>query len=218
MDNIINRLRQNIWANYYVLFTRMLIGIAFIPSGLVKLFGERFTQISTDVQLGYFFDALYKSGMYWNFLGFSQVFAAFLLITQRFSRIGALIFMPIITNIAVITLSMDFNYTPVITVLMWLANLSLLLWEWPKLKTLFSTESVEKIVQTPELLSKNWTWFGLAFFIFLVLVLGIGKLMPEAKWVIYTGGILLLGLLFYALKLLAVDYKKSRTHTVLKNS
>lgn len=103
MQITINRLRQNKWMNYYILFTRFLIGFAFIPSGLSKLVGDRFTTIPTTEPIGYFFEGFYQTGLYWNFLGLCQVTAAFLLITQRYATIGALLFLGIITNIVVIT-------------------------------------------------------------------------------------------------------------------
>lgn len=171
MQITINRLRQNKWMNYYILFTRFLIGFAFIPSGLSKLVGDRFTTIPTTEPIGYFFEGLYQTGLYWNFLGLCQVTAAFLLITQRYATIGALLFLGIITNIVVITLSMDFNYTPVITILMWLATLTLILWDWNKIKILFSQKAHEKIYQAPERISKKWHVFGLIFYIIIVCVL-----------------------------------------------
>ena len=49
--------------------------------------------------VGHMFETLYQSGLYWKFIGISQLIAAFLLMTQRFSKLGALSFFPIILNI-----------------------------------------------------------------------------------------------------------------------
>ena len=74
-----------------------------------------------------------------------------------------------------ITLSMDFNYTPVITVLMWLANLTLLIWDWDKLRVLFSEKSHEKIYQTPERISKKWRSGGWVFYVVIIIFLCYGR-------------------------------------------
>ncbi len=69
------QLRTNRINQWIIIHLRYLVGFAFIPSGLIKVMGERFTAIQTDNPVGYFFEALYQSGMYWNFLGWVQVIA-----------------------------------------------------------------------------------------------------------------------------------------------
>ena len=91
--------RQNRKLSTVVLLLRYLLGFAFIPSGMKKILGERFTSIGLNDPIGFFFEGLYRSGYYWNFLGWGQLLAAFLLMTQRFSTIGNLIFFFIVTNI-----------------------------------------------------------------------------------------------------------------------
>lgn len=111
-------------------------GHGFTPSGLTKILHNRFTVLSTETPVGYFFEALYRSGFYWNFLGLSQFAAAILLVIPRTATLGALIYFPIILNIYVITVSMSFTGTPYITGLMLLANIYLLCWDYDKLKYL----------------------------------------------------------------------------------
>ena len=41
--------------------TRILLALAFIPSGLKKLLGEPFTILGIDTPVGFFFEALYQS-------------------------------------------------------------------------------------------------------------------------------------------------------------
>ena len=121
----------------FTVFTRLLLGIGFIAPGLTKLLGNRFTQISIENPIGFFFEALYRTGFYWRFIGFAQVLASLLVLIPRTATLGALCFFPIILNIFVITVSMDFAGTPFITGLMLLANLYLLYWDYHKLKPLF---------------------------------------------------------------------------------
>jgi len=126
----------------FVLFTwgtRILLFLAFLPSGLKKLLGERFTILSIETPVGFFFEGLYRTGFYWNFLGFMQLLVGVLLIIPRTSFLGAILYLPIIINIFIIVVSMNFTGTPIIAGLMLLANLYLLFWDYKKLKQIVST-------------------------------------------------------------------------------
>lgn len=118
--------------------TRILLFIGFLPSGLKKLLGQRFTQISIDNPVGFFFEALFQTGFYWNFLGFVQLLAGLLLLIPKTSFFGAILYFPIIINIFVIVTAMSFTGTPYIAGFMLLANVYLLFWDYTKLKSLVS--------------------------------------------------------------------------------
>jgi hypothetical protein len=120
--------------------TRILLAVAFVPTGLVKLLGMRFTRIDPTQGLGLFFETLYQSGLYWKFLGLSQMVAGVLLLIPRARTVGALLFAPIIANIVVITLSYDFRGTPILTAQMLLAVAFLLVWDWDRLRPIFGGE------------------------------------------------------------------------------
>ena len=147
---------------------RFLVGFAFIPSGLKKLLGERFTNIGTENPIGYFFEAMYRTGFYYEFLGFCQLLAAFLLFSQRFATLGALIFFGIILNICVLTISMHFTGTWIITSLMLFAATVLLAWDWNKLKPILGI----KISETHDYKEPSLIWqiTGLILFIILIAV------------------------------------------------
>ena len=115
-------------------FTRILLALAFLPSGLKKAMGLRFTTLNISDPVGFFFEALYRTGMYWNFLGIMQLLSAALLLIPRTATLGALLYFPIAVNILVIVTAMHFTGTPVVAGLMLLANLYLLLWDYPKFK------------------------------------------------------------------------------------
>lgn len=118
--------------------TRILLFIGFLPSGLKKILGQRFTQISVENPIGFFFEALYQTGFYWNFLGLIQLLAGLLLLIPKTSFFGALLYFPIIINIFVIVTAMSFTGTPYVAGLMLLANVYLLFWDYTKLKSLVS--------------------------------------------------------------------------------
>jgi uncharacterized membrane protein YphA (DoxX/SURF4 family) len=180
MEQLIVTLRRKLWANYFIVFTRMLIGFAFIPSGLTKAFGEPFTVIPTSNPIGYFFDALHHTGIYWYFLGFSQLVAGFLLMSQRYTAIAALMFLGIITNIFLITVGLDFTGTKFITGLMLLANISLIVWDWQRIKLLFvKAEDIPKQTITPDLISGIWSTCGIVLFVFFVAVFSLLRFLKD---------------------------------------
>jgi uncharacterized membrane protein YphA (DoxX/SURF4 family) len=122
---------------WFTVTTRLLLALGFTPSGLTKLLGNRFTILGPETPVGFFFEALYRSGFYWNFIGACQLMAALLLLIPRTATLGALVYFPLILNIFVITVSLHFTGTPVITGLMLLASIYLLCWDADKLKPLF---------------------------------------------------------------------------------
>ncbi|MBD3581027.1 hypothetical protein [Flavobacterium selenitireducens] len=128
-----DRCRPLLFFKIFTWGTRLLLFLAFLPSGYKKLAGLRFTSLGIESPIGFFFEALFRSGYYWNFLGLMQLTAGVLLLVPRTATFGALLYLPIIVNILVIVCSMHFSGTPVIVGLMLMAVLYLLLWDWPKL-------------------------------------------------------------------------------------
>lgn len=168
---VYRKLRQSKIAEAIIIGIRFLVGFAFIPSGLTKLLNRRFTNISTDDPIGYFFEGLQQATLYWNFLGFCQVFSAFLLFTQRFATLGAVLFCGIIFNIFIITLSLNFKHTWIITLLMLCAGILLLVWDWYKIKTLvgiFPSKYEVENYKSPSLL---WQIIGLVLFIIFTILM-----------------------------------------------
>ena len=82
-------------------------------------------------QSGAFFGALHDTGFYYQFIGGAQLLAGLLLLFPRTAAVGAILYLCLIVNIFVITVSVDFGRgTPTITGLMLLA------WEYPRWKFL----------------------------------------------------------------------------------
>ncbi|SHJ29073.1 hypothetical protein [Aquimarina spongiae] len=163
------KIKTYIWTQIFIIYTRYLIGGAFVFASIIKIKGKRFTTdsgASNPIDSAWhFFETMYQSGLYWKFIGVGQLIAGMLLMTQRYSKLGALINLPIIVNIFVITLSYYFAYTPVVTGLMLLANLILILWEWNEIKILFNLPTV---IDTDYRLEKDpwWQLIGLLLFSF----------------------------------------------------
>lgn len=210
MSNWFYSLRKILFFKLVVIYLRYLIGFAFVFASFIKIQGERFTSIPVTEPVGYFFEAMYQTGFYWNFLGWSQFIAGALLMTQRFATVGAMAFSPIILNVFMITHAVDFGMgTPVITTLMLLGTIFLLLWDYKKWAILFQRDHTIQIDLTkePEDLFMNdpvWVITGICF----VLLLIFPRLMNLGSPFIWSAYFPLIGLisLIYAL----VKYRKKK--------
>lgn len=173
-------IRKNRNLSFFVIWMRYLIGFAFVPSGLTKLLGQRFTVLPVSHPVGFFFEAMYQTGFYWNFLGFVQVLSAFLLMTQRFATIGNLIFLAIITNVYLITAAMQFKGTVYITFLLLVASVGMLLWDFPKWVQLFSKDNFNVSEEYNGLPTYQpiWVITGFIFFVESILFAVLPKLLP----------------------------------------
>lgn len=164
-----NSIKSNFWAQLFIIYTRYMLGGGFVFASIIKIKGRRFTTLPQEgADFGtamHFFETMYQTGLYWQFLGWGQLIAGFLLMTQRFAKLGAVVNFPIILNVFIITISMDFSLTPVITGMMLLANLGLLVWHWGELRTLVN---LPLIPEKPEREEKRRIWeiTGLLLFAF----------------------------------------------------
>jgi hypothetical protein len=122
------------WTQLFAAFTRCLLALGFIQPSITKILHKPFTILPESNPVGAYFAALYNTGFYYEFIGWSQLTAAILLLIPRTSHIGAMLFLPIIANIAVLTSSVGFVGTWLITILMALAATYLVSWEYDRLK------------------------------------------------------------------------------------
>lgn len=134
LDRLHAEVQETRWLWWFTWFTRVLLAIGFFPPGLIKAFGFPFTNVDPSAPIGYFFDALYRTGFFYNFTGICQVAAALFLLIPRTATLGALIYFPLICGIFSINISLDFGNTTAITALMVLGNIYLLCWDYDKLK------------------------------------------------------------------------------------
>ena len=202
-----NRLRS--WLNTFVVITRYLIGFAFIPSGLKKIMGERFTQIGINNPIGFFFEGLYQAGFYWNFIGWAQVIAALLLMTQRFATLGAICFFFIVSNIWVITISLHFSGTWVITSLMLLAVIMLLVWDYDKWKYIFYKEPYTASARPSYYPASAKIWTVTGFILFAWSLVGMLFLERQASNKLFSS-VWLAGILITVLLTLFLSRKNKR--------
>lgn len=140
LDRFHSYIRQNKWYFFFTIFTRLVLAAGFLPSGWVKVTGERFTALSSQHPLGAYLDAFYATGYYYTFVGVIQVLAAILLLIPRTALLGAMIYLPIIVNICVLSFAVRFDGSLFTSPLMVLACLYLFFWDYHKLKPLLGLD------------------------------------------------------------------------------
>jgi uncharacterized membrane protein YphA (DoxX/SURF4 family) len=118
---------------------RVLLAVAFLPSGLTKVLGMPFTRLDPQTsEVGRLFDALqHDFGGLYPFIGACQLAAAVLLLVPRTTLVGALVHLPITAGIVVITTTVGFRGTWLIAWLMLLGVTYLVCWDWHRVKALF---------------------------------------------------------------------------------
>jgi uncharacterized membrane protein YphA (DoxX/SURF4 family) len=137
LDSIHSKAKQKRWPKYFAVFNRVMLALGFLPSGFVKIAGERFTSLSVNHPMGNYLEALHRTGWYYTSIGVMQVTAALLLLIPRTATLGAIIYFPIILNIFLLSYSVRFEGSWLSSPLMVLANLYLLCWDYDKLKFIF---------------------------------------------------------------------------------
>ncbi|MBB5395690.1 DoxX family protein [Mucilaginibacter sp. AK015] len=134
LDQLHARAKGNKWLRYFSVFNRIALAAGFIPSGFVKIMGERFTSLSNNHPMGHYLEALHHTGYYYTFIGVLQVTAAILLLIPRTAVLGALLYFPIILNICILSFAVRFDGSLLSSPLMVLANLYLICWNYDKIK------------------------------------------------------------------------------------
>lgn len=174
MLDFIDHWKQKTFLQIFTIYLRYLIGGAFVIAafGMGKVTATKVSLMSSldrpiqDLEpIQQFFRVMIDSGLYWQFIGWTQIVAGALLMTQRLARLGALMFFGLILNIFIITVAYKFTGTPLITGLMLLAATYLLVWDLRSLQFLIIDDV--KVIHVPLKVIKSsyWIWLGLIMFI-----------------------------------------------------
>ena len=172
--------KGNRWFRYFTVCCRVALALGFIPSGIVKVSGERFTALPSNHPLGHYFDALHTTGYYYTFIGVGQLVTALLLLIPRTALLGAILYFPIILNICILTYATRFEGTR-ITTFMLLANLYLLVWDYDRLK------HVLPFSKQPPATPVSSTKFPAVFFGSVILVLALVVFINQVIYDIRPG-------------------------------
>ena len=153
LENILDGIHASITHRWYLqlftVFTRIILAVGFIPPSYKKIINQPFTILPDSNPVGHYFNALYQTGFYYQFIGWGQMIAAILLLFPRTAHLGALMFLPIIVNIAVLTTSVGFVGTWLITILMSFAALWLVAWDYDRLKPVLFAKRLQPTRKLP---------------------------------------------------------------------
>ena len=134
--NFLMTLRDKFIFKWFYRAIRIGMGLTFITSGMRKLPGVKFTLLPITNPVGAYFNAMYETGFYWNFIGYYQIVIGILVFFNRFVVVSSVLMMPVTINIFLISVALNMKGTPVITSLMVLGNLFLLFWHYENYLTL----------------------------------------------------------------------------------
>jgi uncharacterized membrane protein YphA (DoxX/SURF4 family) len=173
MGDFVDQLKQKTFLQVFTIYLRYLIGGAFIIAafGMGKISGgsnliHSMDHPIQDLQpIQQFFRVMTESGLYWQFIGWTQIIAGAMLMSQRFSKLGALIFFGLILNIFIITVSYGFKGTPVVTGLMLLATVYLLVWDYRSFLFLIKDDVSVKKTELSVIDKPYWTWLGVVMIV-----------------------------------------------------
>lgn len=174
MEELYQEAKSDKWFKRFAGFCRIALATSFIPSGYVKIMGERFTGLPANNPLGHYFDALHLTGYYYTFIGIVQIITAILLLIPRTSLLGALMYFPIIINICVLTYATRFDGTRLVTMMV-LANLFLLIWDYDRLKHILPLKQPETdwhVVKKPLGKRLRIMFFGGSFAVLAIIIIG----------------------------------------------
>ena len=113
--------------------------------------------------IGAFFEAMYQTGVFWNFMGVAQVVAGVLLLVPGLAHLGAFAFLPIMVCIVAIVMGVGFGAgTTLVTVLMLMAVLYLLAWDYDRFRSLLTTRPFPAGDEIAALTLDRWERVGFA--------------------------------------------------------
>ncbi|MCB0649087.1 MAG: hypothetical protein KDC49_20595 [Saprospiraceae bacterium] len=166
MEKIIFRLKSIKIVQVFTILLRYLLGTAFVWASILKIKGMRFEPQSGENapmgSLSHLLEAMYRTGFYWDFIGWGQLMAGLLIMSQIFSTLGAVVYFPIMLSIFILTTTFESPVFLVMTSLMLLSNIYLLLWDWNKLKFIVLPHAGEYVDQRTQFSEKKiWTFIGL---------------------------------------------------------
>ena len=167
------RIKGNRWYWLFSIFCRLALAYAFIVAGIVKIVDERFASgLSVNHPMGAYLDALHHTGYYYTFIGIAQIVAAILILLPRTVTLGAILYLPIIVNIWLLSFALRFEGSLVTSPLMVLATIYLLIWNYDRLRYIlpFKKFTNHGLIEKPAKYSNR---FPIIFFTGVLLTVGI---------------------------------------------
>ncbi|MBC5772737.1 DoxX family membrane protein [Pontibacter sp. KCTC 32443] len=148
----------------FTLLIRLFLGYIFFSAGICKLTNGNFGQIIGPPWLEESL-AKYGLGLFAQVVAVSQVVCGTLLLSQRFSLLGAVMLVPMNVAILAVTVSMDWQGTPYVNTVFLGLNLVLLGLEYKKFRFLFQPMQEYSITPstTDPIGQDKYSWLGIGF-------------------------------------------------------
>jgi len=174
MEKLIYKLKLVPLFQLFTIFLRYLLGMGFVWASILKIKGVRFTPQSGEHtpigSLPHLLESMYRHSAYWQFIGWGQLLAGFLMMSQMFSTLGAIVYFPMLLSIFLLTTYFQSPGILAVTSLMLLGNIYLLLWDWNRLKFIVLNKPGEYVDQSTPLSRHHiWTYIGIGVCIAIVI-------------------------------------------------
>lgn len=217
--SIITWIRQFGFLQIFTIYVRYLIGGAFVIAafGMGKFNNQELMISSPGMPIEklepiqQFFRVMATSGLYWNFIGWFQIIAGVLLMTQRFAKVGAALFFGMILNIFIITVSYNFKGTPVITGLMLLAATWLIVWYFDSFQFMFRKPASSRMESQHLQIADRLYWSVVGVLMFVLIILCV---VFQYHVMYQLGGCFLVGFVSFLLFFTAFRKKEARQLSV----
>ncbi len=160
----------------------IFLGFVFFGAGMSKLYANhQFIGLMGTVWLE---EKLvqYDLGLFARFVAYSQVTTGFLLLTFRFRTLGAVMLVPMLANILMITISQHWKGTPYVVSVFILQNMYLLWYDRAILLPLITGENSAETGQNKRDLKGNLLF--LAAYLLVLLSVPLSFVFLEASWLI----------------------------------
>ncbi|MEP0710616.1 hypothetical protein [Algoriphagus sp.] len=120
---------MNRFLHFILLSISIFLGFTFWGAGMAKLFHEH--QFFGWIGPVWLIEELepYGLGFYGKFIALSQICIGYMLVTTRYKLLGSIMMIPMIANILMVTISLDWRGTPYVLAFLLLLNL-ILLWQY----------------------------------------------------------------------------------------
>jgi len=134
----------------FCLYLRFFLGFIFATSGFGKIAHEAGVKFGSFIGPVTLESMLAPNGLalFGRYIACTQVIIGLCPLSSRLATLGAIMLVPMLLSIGVVTVSMNFKNTPYIIVLLLAMNLLLLLKDWHKLKFIWA-ESAEDLKPLP---------------------------------------------------------------------
>lgn len=183
-----------------VMGIRWFLGVLFVFSGLAKLIpGFPSTMGPADLESTL---APYHLAVYARFIAASEVGVGLMLLTRRFATLGSLFLAPILANILVITISLQWRGTPYVVSGFLIMDLGLLIHDRSRLWPLILAQADASPRETKPDVRSHLGWLLLLA----ALLVGLGSIRIARE---NTTGMLVVAALVFGLAIL--DWRQTRS-------